>query len=651
MADMWGLWSGAFPRADEREIWDWAATEGELPLVYAVTGKLDIETCPMIKEPLRALRNPAIRNVVCMCGVQCLKTLIGELWLLWSIVNDPGPTQWLHPDNVEAREHALERFLPLIEKFPAVHRFYTSNRFDKQTSFIRFRHIFLRMEGAYELGNLQRKSIKNQMRSEIWQVDKWKPGRLKEADSRLTQYVHNSKTYTESQPGWDKVYCEDDMHAAYDAGNQNQIHFACLSCGKLQPFHWDFQRTDGTKAGLRWEVSERTRRPDGQWRWGELAQTVRYECIHCGHIHIDEPITRRRMTASLQHVPQNPDSDPATVSFNWGQLAMANLSWFETRLGGVKNYLLAKAAAENGNDGPLRDFVMKVLAIPYDPSKHGASPTMETIELAGEKEPRPGQPIEHDGIKFDNRLMSVDVQADHFWLLVEAWSAKGDSLTLHFEKVFSWDEVAERQQHFVVADQDVSIDISHRTQQVKTQCARHGHLIQVGQRKAWVCWRAMRGSDQPHFIWVPRAGRDRGKRIQLPYTWPPEVGDPCFGMPLNHPNRKEFAGKRCQIVTWSNPTIKDIAIARRDGAVASRNLVMRGEWNAEFNRQMHSQRKVPTPAKYGGDRWKWVKFRDDHGLDCKCMCIVRAIQKQLLAPDASGSSDAPTDGEDGHAVT
>src|ERR1051325_996644 len=114
------LWQQSFGEYDVREIWQWAAEEGELPNIYAVTGRLDVATCPMIKGPLEALRRKTVRHVIAMCGVQCLKTLIGELWLCWSIVNDPGPAQWLQRTDEEAKEHSRERFSKLLNSFPVL---------------------------------------------------------------------------------------------------------------------------------------------------------------------------------------------------------------------------------------------------------------------------------------------------------------------------------------------------------------------------------------------------------------------------------------------------------------------------------------------------------------------------------------------------
>lgn len=632
-------WQQHFGEFDNREIWQWAAEEGELPSAYSVTGRLDVTTCPMIKGPLGALKQRIVRHVVSMAGVQCLKTLIGELWLLWSIVHDPGAAQWLQCTDQEAKEHCLERFMQLLNNFPVIKKYLTANRHDKTSTFIRFAHMFLRMEGAETKSNLQRKSIKLQMRSEVWQARYWPPGTLKEADSRLTQFVHNSKKYTESQAGDDAELETDDMHAAYLSGDQNVWQFPCQGCGKFQPFLWSHIRADGTRAAMRWDDTERTRRENGEWRWQELLPTIRYECIHCGHRHHDEPLTRRRLTDGGKFVAQHPDAPADTKSFTWNQLAMPQLSWFKSETGGVFNFLQAHESAKRGFDKKLREFFQKVLAEPYHPAKHGLFHRTETIELQNaERGMRNAEPIVHDGVTFSHRMMGVDVQADHFWLLVEIWSANGDSLTLHAEKVFTWADVAERQKGFHVPDENVMVDQSHRGHEVVVECTRHGYWgFDQRKRRVWACWNPLRGSDQDHFYWQPPAkpGKPRSPRIALPYSWPPAVGDPCSGLPSKDPRRGEFQGRTCAIFTWSNPTVKDVVIRRREGhARGIKSLCVTADWNDEFSRQMHSQKKVFVRGNYGSGKWKWEAFRDDHLFDAKCMVVVRAFQLHLIGPNA-----------------
>lgn len=630
------VWRRALKDPDTREIWEWAHDEGELPNVYAAPGRFKIDTCPFAKEPFRALRDPRIRQVTSKAAVQSLKTLIGELWLLWLIDNDPGPTQWVQPDDQEAKEHAEERFNKLIESFPIVSRYFSANCREKGITKIIFRHMWMRFEGA-GLGNAQRKSVKNQMCSEIWQADKWKPGTLKEFDSRLTQFPHNSKRYVESQPGFAAHLELDDMAMTYNAGSQEVWQFKCQGCGKLQPYLWSYFTENGTRRAMRWETSPRTMRettatdPNQVYKWEELQQTIRYECIYCGHPHHDDPTVRRRMLDSGEYKVNNPEAPKDHRSFNWNQLTVINLSWFASKAGGVKNFLIAHHCAKQGLDKLQRDFFNKVMGFDYDPEQFAKFARIETIELLSR--PTPEKVLEHEGIKFPHLIMSSDVQERSFFTLVEGYSDRGDSFTLWGGELFSWDEIRRKQLEYSVPDQNVACDISHRDNEVIQNCAVYGHWSRVGMRNYWLCWKALRGSDAVDFHYTPARGPQKGMRISLPYSWPPLNGNPCVGLPGNDPRLKEYKDKYVQICRWSNPTIKDVVILRRDGrAPGVRSFTARGEWNELFAKHMHSQKKVYESGQYGIGKWKWEKFRDDHLFDCKCMNIVRAFQLHLIGP-------------------
>ena len=626
------IWSSSIAPPDDREIYKWAYEEGELPAgVYAVSGRFDITTAPFLKPVFHALRDRRTRCVTVMTGIQCMKTLVGELWLLWAIVNDSGPTQWVQPDDQEAKEHAEERFNRLLESFPIVHRKYTTNSKEKKITAIHFQHMTLRMEGANNLGNAQRKSVKNQMCSEIHQSKKWKPGHLAEFATRLTQFTTSSKRYIESQPGYAAHLGVDDMHGKFLEGTKEILHFRCLECGLAQPFQYGFEHDDGRRASMVWDDNDMTRRqtdstdPNLIWNWDELKKTVRYECIKCAHKHYDEPITRRRLLDTC-HFPGSFEGETHR-SFSWNQLAMPSLGWFHNETGGVRNFLIGKAEAKRGDDRLQRQFYQKVLAIPYDPDRFSHFTKLETITVQTAE----ADEIEHDGIKFPHRLAAIDVQQDSFWMVVEAWSANGDSITLWGGQLFTWEDCRAMQTKWKVPDQNVCVDQSHRGHEVVIQCTAHGHFETLNARRFWLCWKAMRGSDQPNFIYAVKRGPQAGQKLQLPYTWPPQTGDPCIGLKKGDPKRTLFMGKFCPIFTWSNPWIKDMVIDRRDGRAKSiKHLCASGDWNTEYNSQLHSQKKAYVTGTYGQGKWKWQKFRDDHLFDCKCMCVVRATQLHLI---------------------
>jgi hypothetical protein len=617
-----------------------------------------------------------------MAGVQCLKTAAGEMWLTWLVPNDPGPTQWLQNTDEEGAEHAKERFIPLMEKFPIVHSFYRPSRHDKTDTFIRFKHMWMRIEGVDNKANLQRKSVKNQMRSEGWQKQYWKPGRLKEAMSRQTQFAYSSKGYTESQPGWvirddNGEIIGDDLYVHYMTGTQQTWHFHCLGCGRPQPYYWTFDREDGTRAGMIWETSPKTRRvlPDGslgQWRWGELAPTIRYECIFCGHGHTDDVLTRRRLTENSHYIALNPhkevisnqsgeviseetarrgiiDWDPdydfaPHESFNWNQLGMPTLNWFETKIGGVKNYLIAKEQADKGYWLPLEEFMQKVVAQPVDLAKRRLHPRLPTIEISTLQVEE--NAIVYNGIRFTHVFMAVDVQEDHFWYLVLAFSADGKFLILDFGKAYSWGQIEAKQTEHKVLDQNVSVDCRHRQNEVYFECTAHGHWETIENNKYWMCWKALRGSDERTFSYTVKKGRERGRRISLPYTWPPQMADPCIGLSAQDERRKRVVGRYCPVITWSNPTIKDTAKVLRDSiAKKTRGFMKPGDWNDECSEHLFSEKKIPVRNKLGHVDWKWMVIgkKPNHGWDDFCMIVNRAIMMRLLGQ----ATDSSTEGSEG----
>lgn len=627
-------WEESLTLPDTREIWEWAGDEVELPNCYAVTGQFDADLVPQSKEIFRALRDPTVGEVINQTGVQCIKTLIGELWLLWSIDQNPGPSQWLQTTNDEAKEHAQERFNYLIQACPRVHRYFSENRHDKKTVSILFKHMALRMEGANDKGNVQRKSVKNQMCSEVWQQKFWPPGRLDEAATRLTQFVHNSKRYVESQPGWE----DDQMDTAFKGGTQEKWGFKCLGCGKLQPYFWSYMREDESRAGMRWEESEKTRRPNGEWIWSALVPTIRYECIYCGHGHTDDPQTRRRMLRSGEYIVFNPSAMERVAgartkrSFSYNQLSMTNLSWFETKTGGVKRFLNANEQAKKGNQDPLTEFFQKAVAEPYSPKKFYATNRLP-VEIVSD------WPEEH------MRCLTVDVQETEFWGVVRAWSKTGESRMLWAGRLVSWGDIRAKQLEFKVPDSAVLVDSGDDTRTVYQQCAIHGHLEVKGGRGEWVCWRATKGEGGNSF---PFFHKKLG-RIDLPYRYPFSYGDPLGGQneavrasffeSLPDDAKKFFSGTggmpRPSLIQFSNHAIKTILVKLRDGKGAKFAVLKEvcDAWNEHMYAE-HKEKVYNPHGQYMGERFVNPQRKPNHLWDCEVLQVLAACLENIIGQDS-----------------
>jgi hypothetical protein len=595
-------WQSAWTPPDRRPIYEWASENVDLPNCYSVTGRFDAEKVPFIKEPMDALLDPTVREVCCMSSVQSLKTLMGELWLLHTIAENPGPTQWLQQTDDDAKEHARTRFNVLLEGCPRLARYFTRNRHDKHIAALYLSHMSLIMEGGSNIRNLQRKSIRNQMRSEVWQ---WPPGHLQEADARMTQFWFNSKAYTESQPGLE----HDDLHERFLAGDQNHWHVACVSCGTYQPLRWTVNRPDGTLAGMRWEDSEQTRLPDGEWNLTALEPTVRYECVKCGFGMKDEPRTRRLLNATGKFLPSAPTAPKRIRSFSWNQLTVEGLSWFNQ----VVRFLRAKSAYKRGVLEPLQEFFNKCLAEPWSESVVMSTDAPVTVAY----EVTSAWEDEHA------RFLTVDVQADGiFWAVVRAWSKTGESRRLWFGKLFSYADIRGKQTEFQVTANHVLIDSGYEAREVYSKCCEFG-------------WIALKGDPTVSFRHHVRV---KGQAVLVSRSYAPLTrGDPERGTARE-------GSRFAKLIRWSNPTIKDRLKRLRDGKGSKWYVpAAAGDQEAnetEYNRQMAAEYKKQKVDKTTGRRsWQWVcPSGNNHAFDCEAMQVLAATLQGLL-PDISSESD------------
>lgn len=592
-------WEEALPSPDTRPIYDWAANI-ELPGAYAEPGGFDVSKVPFCRAVFQALFDPTVREVTSMSGVQCIKTLIGEIFLLWQIVNNPGPMQWLQPTDDDAQKHCEERFNSLMAACPAVAALFTGNRHEKKIASVIFKTGFLRMEGAASLGNLQRKSIRTQMCSEVWL---WQKDRLSEAAGRLTQFPYNSKRYIESQAG----IADDDLHLSFKAGDQNVWSFRCIACGHVQPWEWTVFRPDQSRAGMRWEDSPKTRRENGEWRLSELAPTIRYECVKCGHGHQDDARTRHVLNSNGLYVPGNPEAAANKRSFSWNQLTIEKLTWFSQ----VEKFLIANEQAKKGDDSKLREFFQKSIAQPYDPARFFKFNTPAVVEITSDW---PAEVM---------RPMTVDVQEDCFWAVIRAWALDGESHLLWAGRLTTWQDVADKQAEWKVPDGQVFVDCSDQTRLVYQQCVAHGHLEIQGNHEVWVSWKGLNGDPRKSF---PYVYRDRGSmvKIDLPFSWPESFGDPLSG------KSGQGLGRMCPFVHWSNPTIKDITARLRDGKGAPYKVYegVPPEWTAH----MYSERKIRVWDRFGGEslRWERIGKRENHLWDCENMSTSVACMRGCI---------------------
>ena len=201
-------------------------------------------------------------------------------------------------------------------------------------------------------------------------------------------------------------------------------------------------------------------------------------------------------------------------------------------------YLRAKAAARRGDVTLIQQFYQKRLALAWreyledykleiTPGGYLKGETWDGeagVDASGRIVPA-GEPS-----VCPLRILTVDCQMDHLWLVARAWAADGSSRLLWDERVLTFTDVAAVQERFGIHPNLVFVDAGHATYDVYRECAAHG-------------WTALMGDKRATFTHKVK-GR---KAVERFYS----------------PRRKVVLGKgqTCSVFYWSNLNIKD-ALAR-----------------------------------------------------------------------------------------
>lgn len=615
-------WCAAWSPPDTRPIYDWAGDHVFLSSPLTRTGLFSIVGSRHLIGPFDGLHSDYVREVNVMAPVRGAKTLIADIWLPHLVKRDPGAFRGVFQNDQVAKEHCETRTRKILERCAAIADLMALvPRHGNRTQEILFPHMPVYIQGP-ALGTLQSKGFRYMWLDEPWL---YPPGTIDEAKGRLGDFLKmgTSKLLCTSQGG----NAGDEWDVQFRSGELNLWHVQCASCGVYHSAEFSGERDDGERVGIVWDTFKDK---SGDWEIEKCKETVRYECPHCRHPHIDTARTKAEWDRTGKYVVVG-DPKRDKKSFRW--TSVIDYPWREL----VDLYLSARNQAHLGNERPTIVFCQKRIPENFDPKRLSNLSTVPTVEFASE----PGKPIVYEGISFTHRFMAVDVQALSFWVVIMAWSARSDDLVLWAGEVFTWADVEAKQKEHEVPDEDVEVDMGHRGHEVIVECAKHGHWEKdKAGRQHWLCWKALRGADDFSFVY-----NDNGKKIQLPYSWPPQMGDPLQGYSPTDPRFAALKGKRCMVIRWSNSWVKDVVMQRWNGkATGIKSLTRKGPWNKDYAFQMNSQKKVFHKPKFSSGGWRYVqKWSDypDHLLDCRCMCTVRAMMKKLILPEMP-QADAAT---------
>lgn len=584
------LYSAAWQPPDHRPPWQWCE-EHIASIPYSpMPGRFRSDNSPHIRAVMEAIVDPRVKLVSIIAAVQASKTTAPELTLCYIIANLPGPTLWLDQTDEDAKDQSESRLQKLFDECAPVRTLYPPDRHKKRNTTIHFANgMTLWILGAHNKTNLQRRSIRWLIGDETW---RWPEGHMAEAEARVTAFGWLGKCIFLSQGGEE----DDDTHRKFAATDMREWTFACPKCGERQPFEWEH---------IEW--AQDCKDADDQYDFEKVRASTVLECAHCGHQIPDSDENRKRLNATGEFVPQNPNASKENVGFHWNSLA--TMSWGKL----AELYLRAKQAARRGDTSLLQQFYQKRLALPWREYVEDFKVEIATSGyLMGDDWDEEGgidskgrvvaAPFPEGSQVIPLRFLTVDCQMDHFFLVVRSWSAEGASRLRWCDRVLTWEDIETAQAKHGVHDSLVFVDAGYNSYEVYRQCARRGWTALMGDQKATFLHRVA-----------------QGKKVERFYS----------------PVRKIFIsrGQVCRMHYWSNLNIKDILARLR----RNQNPAEGATWEVPENvpedylAQMESEQRIKKNTKWV---WEQIGSRPNHLWDCESMSVAAAVMLKVVGREA-----------------
>jgi hypothetical protein len=552
--------------------------------------------------------HPGSRFVI-RAAAQLFKTLLGQLRAMRSMLVEPASSLWYaHPDKF-IDDFCDEKFNPLFDALPVLHPLLFTDPNKRARNRLQFPagHNFLLRSARVQL-NRQGKTARDIYLDEPWTYE---PGWCADISKRRSSF--------DELGTWREIYMTTGTIAGTEAdqiwraSTRHVWHPRCPSCRRLiapRRTHKD-PATGERLGGL---VYETLLTADGLPDAGAIAATVAYQCPHCRTRLPDTAATRLAMNGTARapiglFLSENPSPSTAPRTFGWHVPSLCAKPWAPLAV----QMVAAEVARSRGDLSLLRELILKEDADTWDEEKYHRPETFSRYQHPTPYrllEPWPAELTDPAGRPL--RIATVDVQLDHFVLVIRKWGRFSTS-RLHFAAIcFSASEVLRHCEEHGVPVERTALDTRHDTQRVRTICARLG-------------WRSMMGDKAERDYAHP----DGIRRI---YAEPKAI-DAFTGTAL-----AERAGSFVVETVFS----KNSALSRLHAIRAPEARTPTGEpvWTAAsdapdwYFKQInaHYRKRVDNPD--GSHHYVWHGQKDDHADDCEAMQIVIATALGLTGAES-----------------
>lgn len=412
---------------DRRPIWEWANKHIKFPPGSPFPGAFRIENAPWLKRVFEAWKDPKVRRIT-ITGVpqESGKTVAAQVAMLWQTSEDAAPIGFYSATQTLVKAFVDTRLESMIDSCGV----FKSRIHDQQKSTITFKDgTYLLLLGAESERSRQSHTLKCVIKDEHYLYDQtWS----REIDNR-------TRAYAESED-W-KVL---ELGTGPDEGSPHDINHNLGTCEE-----WEVESpySEGEYFRMIWNKDE-----GGVWGWDEIyrddesldvpatAATAHIVCPHTGKRIEWDRQTAKQMMRSGRWVQTNPDADGSHVSIRIDAFTPAKTPWPEI----VKEWLQAAKGRRVGATQSLKDFVVFRLAQTWKDkaiTEKRALPYGGYTRAEAIAERMPDERV---------RLAAIDYQhgrgedVEHYWFVVRAFAANGDSRLVDCGKVYEVAELNER---------------------------------------------------------------------------------------------------------------------------------------------------------------------------------------------------------------
>lgn len=578
--------SEIFSAKKQSTPWKWAEQHLTLDNTTTLPGRFRISNAPFCAEPMEAFADNRIDELTIMCSAQSAKSQMLITCLCWAIAEDPGPALWVMANQDDAEEFHRVRLKPQIISAEPIRRLIIQHRSADKASAMDFSTMHLSIRGAHSPAKLQSLPVRWLILDE---VRNYPAGALDTVRKRV-RAQWNHRIVQISTPDLEN----DEMHRSFLQGDQRHLYWACLQCGEHFSPVWD---------SVKWDTDERTTRPNGDFIFDKLAETIRIECPHCGFGHYDTPHNRKRLLSNFRWVAHNETAPASHRSYHWNAFIPIWIKWRKI----VEEFLEAKKTLSlTGSSGKLKIWKGESLGLPWTPDLQQEN----TLVVEAGAAPYPLRKT-GDGIRF----LTVDVQQDHLWFLVREWQTDGASRLVDWGRVHGFADLPPIQTQYQIPNQNVLVDSGFETSEVYAAIARH--------------------EDRDGNRWKPTKG--------TPNTdgWTIDGVKRPFFFSFTEINRTK---KPLRLLLFSVALMKDHLCAMIRGGPYQPRWEYSADAGKDYISQLTAERRREKVDSYGRATYFWERIRRaNHVFDLEVLQLLAATGHPEIRLTAELGNDAKRD--------